>query len=479
MVHDPWRLDPLAWIHRSEARAIAQELRRRGSVVQRFAFRPSGIAALRGDRCILRLSDPVMLEAAQALSSAGVSYIGPGHEVMKRCYDKYAATRVVAAAGFTCPATSLGTDADGVAFPAVVKPRRGSDSIGVRHRAHAPLPARFRNERYVVQRRIHGAEITVGVLHGEAGVALHILVPDGRLYTFVRKYVLRPRIVPMPEPRLAARVRAEALRIAETLGVDWAARVDFIHDPRVDALYFLECDVAPLVGRGSAFDTSMRGAGLGRGELLDRLSQRAERARHRPMMPDEVLWAFDDRANDGGCHALGRVHRAGHGSDPVAVGIVREDGSRGFIHGYGGASGPREADSASRRQGPEHRPDPRRSRRSPRGGRPRWWAPETAAQTHAVLRARSGFDINQLVAEYRALRASVLRLWTDQSPLEKSGVDDMIRFNEAIDQAIAESVGFFHRAVERVSQPAARDARARHAKPAQLHSDSRHHTWRR
>ena len=37
-------------------------------------------------------------------------------------------------------------------------------------------------------------------------------------------------------------------------------------------------------------------------------------------------------------------------------------------------------------------------------------APETAAQTHAVLRARGGFDINQLVAEYRALRASVVRL---------------------------------------------------------------------
>src|SRR5437763_6371730 len=40
-------------------------------------------------------------------------------------------------------------------------------------------------------------------------------------------------------------------------------------------------------------------------------------------------------------------------------------------------------------------------------------ASETAAQAHAVLRARSGFDINQLAAEYRALRASVLRLWMD------------------------------------------------------------------
>jgi hypothetical protein len=37
-------------------------------------------------------------------------------------------------------------------------------------------------------------------------------------------------------------------------------------------------------------------------------------------------------------------------------------------------------------------------------------APETAVQTHGLLRAKSGFDINQLAAEYRALRASVLRL---------------------------------------------------------------------
>jgi signal transduction histidine kinase len=76
-------------------------------------------------------------------------------------------------------------------------------------------------------------------------------------------------------------------------------------------------------------------------------------------------------------------------------------------------------------------------------------APETAAQTHAVLRARGGFDIIQLVAEYRALRASVLRLWIDASPLDKPGVEDIIRFSEAVDQAVAESVGHFHAQMER------------------------------
>jgi signal transduction histidine kinase len=75
-------------------------------------------------------------------------------------------------------------------------------------------------------------------------------------------------------------------------------------------------------------------------------------------------------------------------------------------------------------------------------------AAETAAQTHAVLRAQGGFDINQLVSEYRALRASVLRLWIDTNPFEDPGAEELIRFNEAIDQAIAESVGHFHAKME-------------------------------
>lgn len=75
-------------------------------------------------------------------------------------------------------------------------------------------------------------------------------------------------------------------------------------------------------------------------------------------------------------------------------------------------------------------------------------ARETAAQTHAVLRAQSGFDINELVAEYRALRASVLRLWVDAHPLDEPGAEEVIRFGEAIDQAIAESVSHFHDQVE-------------------------------
>jgi len=75
-------------------------------------------------------------------------------------------------------------------------------------------------------------------------------------------------------------------------------------------------------------------------------------------------------------------------------------------------------------------------------------AAETAAQTHAVLRARDGFDIAQMTAEYRALRASVLRRWVNAVKPASTDLQDMIRFNEAIDQAIAESVGAFSSEVE-------------------------------
>jgi signal transduction histidine kinase len=74
---------------------------------------------------------------------------------------------------------------------------------------------------------------------------------------------------------------------------------------------------------------------------------------------------------------------------------------------------------------------------------------ETAAETHAVTRLMAGFTIDQMVSEYRALRTSVLSQWLRQVKDGKSmNVDDMTRFHEAIDQALAESIASYSRAVE-------------------------------
>lgn len=75
--------------------------------------------------------------------------------------------------------------------------------------------------------------------------------------------------------------------------------------------------------------------------------------------------------------------------------------------------------------------------------------PRSAAGTHALLRAHSGFSISDLVAEYRAMRAAVLRMWADSPDREFAAPQEITRFNEAIDEAIAESVSHYTIEVER------------------------------
>ncbi|VVO45626.1 Adaptive-response sensory-kinase SasA [Pseudomonas fluorescens] len=74
---------------------------------------------------------------------------------------------------------------------------------------------------------------------------------------------------------------------------------------------------------------------------------------------------------------------------------------------------------------------------------------ESAAQSHALTRLVAGFTLNQVVSEYRALRSSVLRLWLAKGHAsDDDHIVDMIRFNEAIDQALGESITAYGQAVE-------------------------------
>jgi signal transduction histidine kinase len=76
-------------------------------------------------------------------------------------------------------------------------------------------------------------------------------------------------------------------------------------------------------------------------------------------------------------------------------------------------------------------------------------ATRTAAQTHGALRYLAGFDLRQLAAEFRALRASVLRLWLKRGTQDETAFYQMTRFNEAIDQALAESIANYSDEVAR------------------------------
>ena len=70
-----------------------------------------------------------------------------------------------------------------------------------------------------------------------------------------------------------------------------------------------------------------------------------------------------------------------------------------------------------------------------------------ASSIHGSQRGTSGFDLWAVIAEYRALRASVLRLWRESDPApDLHDVDDLTRFNESIDQSLTHAVrSYVHR----------------------------------
>ena len=78
---------------------------------------------------------------------------------------------------------------------------------------------------------------------------------------------------------------------------------------------------------------------------------------------------------------------------------------------------------------------------------------DNASELHGVGRVGSGFHITELVAEYRALRASVLRLWRESFPQpDLNDIDDITRFNESMDQSLSRAVSCYNKRVEQSRQ---------------------------
>ena len=77
-------------------------------------------------------------------------------------------------------------------------------------------------------------------------------------------------------------------------------------------------------------------------------------------------------------------------------------------------------------------------------------SPTRPTETHGELREEIGFSFDQTLSEFRALRASVVRLWLKTAPtLGSEEIDELTRFNEGMDQALAESLSSYAQAAAR------------------------------
>lgn len=74
---------------------------------------------------------------------------------------------------------------------------------------------------------------------------------------------------------------------------------------------------------------------------------------------------------------------------------------------------------------------------------------DTPAEQHATARRETGFSVLQMLAEFRALRATVTRHWVaGVTPSDAGAIDELIRFNEGLDQAFTQSLTRFVRGTD-------------------------------
>jgi D-alanine-D-alanine ligase len=228
------------------------------------------------------------------LEILGIAYTGCGVRASALAMHKPTAKALFAAAGLPVPRGIVlprGTiRRPSFPGPWVVKPASQGSAVGVALVDRlADLPRALRaawavDEEALVEERVRGTEITVGLL-GERTLPVIEIIPQNAFYDFHSKYAPGGSRHVIPA-RLPARVQTESQRIAReafhALGCRHVARVDLIVTPRGRPV-ILEVNTLPGMTDTSLLPDGARAVGLNFDRLvLTLLSMAARRPRRSP-----------------------------------------------------------------------------------------------------------------------------------------------------------------------------------------------------
>jgi D-alanine-D-alanine ligase len=211
-----------------------------------------------------------------------IPFTGSGVAASACAFDKVLAKGVLKAQGVPTPAYQcLAAGASvrpEIAFPLVVKPRRGGSSIGVstvkggESLDAAVAAARAEDPEVYLEAAVPGREVTVSVLDGEALPVLEI-VPAAGIFSYEAKYAdsgtryLCP--ADLPEAK-AARIREASVATYRALGCAGAARVDLMLDDALNP-WVLEINTIPGLTRKSLLPKAAAAAGMSFTDLIARM----------------------------------------------------------------------------------------------------------------------------------------------------------------------------------------------------------------
>ncbi len=236
------------------------------------------------------------------LDSLAVPYVGAGPDACRTAFDKMIARSRVAEIGVAvAPAVALphavfrdlGARAvlsslvARIGIPLVVKPTRGGSALGM-STVFDPedLPAAMVGcfsycETAMLESRIEGTEVAVGVIEDAAGRAHALpvveIVADAGRYDYAARYTAGTTEFHVPA-RLTAEVTRRCAQVAlathHHLGLRHLSRADLIVRPSGEVV-FLEVNVAPGFTETSLMPQAIEAEGLDLGRVLLTLVDRA------------------------------------------------------------------------------------------------------------------------------------------------------------------------------------------------------------
>ncbi len=231
----------------------------------------------------------------ELLEIVGVPYTGSGVSACMRCADKVVAKHVFRDAGIPTPdffafseaafkelgaAEALGAIEERLGFPIVVKPSDQGSALGIKFaRAAGDVPAALvaafsYSDRVLLERHVHGRDLAVSILDGEALPVVEAVPRDEDFYDFEARYEIGRTSFQCPAElggALTARAQELALAAHAALGCGGVSRVDLMLDEGSGELSVLEVNAIPGLTETSLLPQAADAAGIGFDDLVARI----------------------------------------------------------------------------------------------------------------------------------------------------------------------------------------------------------------